>query len=84
MPKKLDAKELDSLEAKEIDSLKLEGIGEVKPGMKLEHPIFGLGVVVGIYFDFHVVGENTIRIKFEKHGLKALVPRVCKVISSKT
>ncbi len=65
MPSKLDDKELESLT--------VNGIGEVIPGMKLEHPLFGLGEVEAI-FEFIKSGENTIRINFEKHGSKALVP----------
>ena len=65
MPKKLDTKELDSLE--------VDGIGTIERGMNVEHPMFGLGVVENI-FEFIKTGENTIRINFEKHGSKALVP----------
>ena len=65
MPSKLDDKELESLTVK--------GIGEVTPGMKVEHPLFGLGEVEAI-FEFIKSGESTIRINFEKHGSKALVP----------
>lgn len=65
MPTKLDDKELKSLT--------VNGIGEVTPGMKLEHPRFGLGEVEAI-FQFIKSGENTIRINFKEHGSKALVP----------
>ena len=62
------------LDAKELDSIEIEGVGEVRAGMVLELTIFGVGEVEAI-FEFIKSGENTIRVNFEKHGSKALVPK---------
>ncbi len=70
MPSKLDGKE--------IESLAVSGIGEVTPGMKVVHPIFGLGEVEGI-FEFVQSDDNIIRINFENHGSKSLVPEYAKL-----
>lgn len=61
------------LDANELESIEIEGVGEVKPGMILDHPIFGSGEVEAI-FEFIKSGDKTIRINFDKHGSKALVP----------
>jgi hypothetical protein len=66
------------MDAKEIESIDVEGLGLVQKGMKVEHPMFGLGVVESI-FEFIKSGENTIRINFEKYGSKALVPEYAKL-----
>ncbi len=66
------------LDAKEINSLEIDGVGEVKTGMILEHPMFGIGEVEAI-FEFAKSGENSIRLKFEKYGSKALSPEYAKL-----
>lgn len=66
------------LDGKELESLSVSGIGDVIPGMKVEHPIFGLGKVEAI-FEFSKSDSNTIRVNFEKHGSKALVPEYAKL-----
>ena len=33
----------------ELDVLEVAGVGLVRPGMELEHPKFGVGVVEAIY-----------------------------------
>lgn len=66
------------LDAKELECLEVKGVGEVRPGMVLEHPIFGTGKVEAI-FEFIKSGETTIRIDFENHGSKALVPEYAKL-----
>lgn len=63
MPKKIP---------KTVDCLEIESIGLVTPGLKVSHPMFGLGVVEEL-FEFDT-GEKTIRVNFEKFGSKALVP----------
>jgi len=63
----------DKMEADELESLDVNGVGIITPGMELEHPIFGLGQVEAI-FKFVKSEDITIRINFEKHGSKALVP----------
>jgi len=70
MPSKLDGKELKSLT--------VIGIGEITPGMKVAHPIFGLGEVEAI-FEFIKSDGKIIRINFEKHGSKALVPEYARL-----
>ncbi len=66
------------LDGKELESLTVSGIGEVTPRMKVEHPIFGLGEVEAI-FEFDKSDDNIIRINFENHGSKALVPEYAKL-----
>ncbi|VUD69379.1 hypothetical protein TDB9533_04746 [Thalassocella blandensis] len=66
------------MEANELESLEVNGIGQVTPGMQLEHPVFGLGQVEAI-FKFVKSDDITIRINFEKHGSKALVPEYAKL-----
>ena len=61
------------MDANELESLDVNGIGQVTPGMQLEHPAFGLGQVEAI-FKFVKSNDITIRINFEKHGSKALMP----------
>ena len=61
------------MEANELESLDINGVGQVTPGMQLEHPVFGLGQVEAI-FKFVKSEDITIRVNFEKHGSKALVP----------
>ncbi|MGB2740701.1 MAG: hypothetical protein WBC60_09135 [Cognaticolwellia sp.] len=61
------------LDIKELESLFVTGLGDVTPGMKLEHTLFGLGEVEAI-FEFIKSGDNTIRINFDNCGSKTLVP----------
>jgi hypothetical protein len=61
------------LDTLELESLEVDKVGEVKSGMMLEHPVFGIGKVEAIY-QFIKSGDITIRIDFEEHGSKALVP----------
>jgi len=71
------------LDANELDTLDIEGVGEIHPDMELEHPIFGIGKVEAIY-QFIKSGDITIRIDFEEHGSKALVPEFAKLSLPKT
>ena len=64
--------------AKEMGSLKVDGIGEVRRGMELEHPLFGLGEVEAIFERAKSRG-NTIQINFETHGSIALAPEYAKL-----
>jgi hypothetical protein len=63
----------DKMEADELESLDVNGVGIITPGMELVHPAFGLGQIEAI-FKFVKSDDITIRINFEKHGSKALVP----------
>jgi len=56
----------------EVDEMEIEGLGVLRAGDKVIHPIFGQGIVEeGYIWDS---GERTIRVLFDKHGSKALVP----------
>ncbi len=57
---------------KVLTEYSLDRVGLIKPGDELEHPLFGVGKVEDI-FELGD-GTNTIRILFEAHGSKALVP----------
>lgn len=61
------------LDTNELDSLEIDGVGEVYPGIVLEHPTFGVGKVEAIY-QFIRSDDVAIRIDFEEHGSKALAP----------
>ena len=61
------------IDTNELSSLELDGVGVIQAGMTLEHPMFGIGKVEAIY-QFIKSDEITIRINFENHGSKALVP----------
>lgn len=63
------------MEANELESLEVSGVGLVTSGMQLEHPVFGLGQVEAI-FKFVKSEDIAIRINFEQHGSKALVPEL--------
>ncbi|MGF1733723.1 hypothetical protein [Photobacterium kasasachensis] len=71
------------MDATELAYVIVTGVGEVKPGMMLEHPVFGLGKVEAI-FKFTKSGEITIRINFEHHGSKALVLEYAKLSKPKS
>jgi hypothetical protein len=71
------------LDANEIESIHIDSLGEVVMGMKVEHPNFGIGEVEAI-FKFVKSGENTIRINFESHGSKSLVPEFARLSLPKT
>ncbi|MDJ0710808.1 MAG: hypothetical protein QNJ14_10475 [Woeseiaceae bacterium] len=55
-----------------VDDMDVDGLGVVKPGMKVKHPTFGRGVVCGLaVWDS---GERTIGVEFSGHGERWLVP----------
>lgn len=59
-------------DATEVTEMETEGLGVLKSGDKVKHPVFGKGVVeAGYVWDS---GERTIRVLFKTHGSKALVP----------
>jgi len=59
-------------EPQSVNELEIEGLGIVRTGDKLKHPVFGRGVAEEMYI--WESGECTIRVLFKKHGSKALVP----------
>jgi len=63
---------------KELDFLYVEGVGEVKKGMILEHPLFGVGKVEGV-FEFASEEQNYIRLSFDKFGSKVLAPEFARL-----
>ncbi|WP_444917899.1 hypothetical protein [Microbulbifer sp. JMSA003] len=73
----------NKLDAIELDSLNVDGVGIVRPGMSLEHPMFGLGKVEAI-FEFIKSGEITVRVNFKEYGSKAIVPEYANFSLPKT
>ena len=60
-----------------VNELEIDGLGIVKTGDKLKHSLFGKGVAEEMYI--WDSGERTIRVLFDKHGSKALVPEFAKL-----
>ena len=58
----------------EVAEMEVEGLGVLRSGDKVTHPHFGKGVVEEGYV--WASGERTIRVRFDKHGSKALVPEI--------
>jgi hypothetical protein len=58
--------------AKIIPNLEVEGIGHLVSGLRVEHPKLGAGEVEELYELED--GSNTIRVKFDTFGSKALIP----------
>lgn len=63
---------------KPLEFLHVEGVGEVRSGVILQHPTFGIGEVETIGECVNTE-EHCIRINFEKHGYKAIVPKYGKL-----
>ncbi len=59
-------------EPRNIDQLEVVGLGIAEPGKKVKHPMFGKGIIEELFE--YPDGTNTIRVQFQKHGSKALVP----------
>jgi hypothetical protein len=61
--------------AVEISSLDVPGLGTVKAGLKVIHPVFGRGTVVAI-FEFPAASKlrHSIGVEFEGIGYKPLAP----------
>jgi hypothetical protein len=66
-------------ESKLVPEIEIEGLGLVKPGMKVKQKILGRGVVeeLALWSD----GTRTIRIKF-RSGSKWLAPEFAKLETS--
>lgn len=56
----------------EVNEMEIEGLGILRTGDKVKHPVFGKGIVEEGYV--WESGERTIRVLFKKNGSKALVP----------
>ena len=64
-------------DAMRVEEMDVEGLGTLRTGDKVKHPRFGKGVVEeGYVFSS---GERTIRVLFDDHGSKALVPEYAKL-----
>jgi len=64
-------------DAMRVEEMDVEGLGTLRTGDKVKHPMFGKGVVEeGYVFSS---GERTIRVLFDDHGSKALVPEYAKL-----
>jgi hypothetical protein len=60
-------------EATEVPETEIEGLGLVRVGRKVIHPVFGAGIIEGLY----IWGDGrtkTVRVLFRKHGSKAFAP----------
>ena len=66
----------------DLEFIVIEGVGETRAGMQLEHPTFGLGVVEYIC-QYVGTDDILIRINFSNHGSKALVPEYAKLSKPK-
>lgn len=60
-----------------VYEMEIEGLGVVKTGDKLKHPVFGKGVAEEMYI--WESGERVIRVLFNDYGSKALVPEYAKL-----
>jgi hypothetical protein len=67
-------------DAVEISSLEIPGLGTVKAGLKVLHPIFGRGTVVAI-FEFPPASKvrHSIGIEFDDVGYKPLAPEYARL-----
>ena len=61
----------------QVHEMEVDGLGLVRTGDKVKHPVFGKGVVEEGYI--WASGERTLRVHFDKHGSKALVPEIAKL-----
>jgi hypothetical protein len=59
-------------DSEELAQLEIKGLGLVSAGFLVQHERFGKGEVETIFQLSS--GEHTVRINFEQHGSKALVP----------
>ncbi len=60
-----------------VSEMEVEGLGLVRPGLKVKHPKFGRGEVSSLAQ--WETGERTIGVKFRTHGEKWLVPEYAKL-----
>ncbi|WP_090449663.1 hypothetical protein [Dyella sp. OK004] len=65
------------IQATELESLDVDGLGLVKKGLRVVHPMFGTGTVVAL-FAFHR-GGHSIGVEFVTAGYKALAPEYAKL-----
>jgi hypothetical protein len=61
----------------QVSEMEIAGLGTLRTGDKVKHPVFGKGVVEEGYV--WASGERTIRVLFKKHGSKPLVPEYAKL-----
>ena len=67
-------------DAIEISSLDLPGLGTVKVGLKVKHPVFGRGVVRSIVeWPAYVKQRHSLGVEFETVGKKLLAPEYAKL-----
>ena len=64
-------------DAMRVSEMDVDGLGTLRTGDKVKHSAFGKGVVEEGYV--WASGERTIRVHFDKHGSKALVPEYAKL-----
>jgi hypothetical protein len=67
-------------DSKEIEFLEVDGLGKITKGVKVLHPVFGAGVIVGLReFPPYSQTRHAISVEFEAVGLKALDPEYAKL-----
>lgn len=67
-------------EAKEIESLDIPETGMLTKGIRVNHPVFGEGVVVALFeFPPYVPQRHCVGIEFSSVGYKPLSPQYAKL-----
>jgi hypothetical protein len=67
-------------DAVKISSLEVPGLGTVKAGLKVVHPLFGRGTVVSIAeFPPYCKTRYSIGVQFEAVGFKPLAPEYARL-----
>lgn len=64
-------------QAVKLPELEIAGVGLIAPGVYVEHPHFGPGVVEEIYI--LESGENGVRVNFVQYGSKMLLVKFAKL-----
>jgi len=67
-----------SLEATQVDHMDVEGLGTLRPGVRVVHPHFGPGVVKALYV-FTLTGQRSVGVEFATPGYKELAPEYAKL-----
>ena len=72
-------------DAVEIDSLEVPGLGTVRAGLRVVHPVFGRGTVVAIFeFPPYSKIRHSVGVEFEGVGYKPLAPEYARLQPDRT
>ena len=67
-------------DAVEIGALEVPGLGTVKAGLKVVHPVFGRGTVAAILeYPPYCKARHSICVEFERVGGKSLIPEYARL-----